>query len=94
MCPKVQDKVQNNETWKCLNLRMEGIEVSAATNQTWRDFHLMNMMSLVTESNHKLICLLFKYTYIIKPHKIMKIIFNKLTKKLLKVIIHLREDVL
>lgn len=86
--------MQNNIRWKFLNLRMEGIEVLAATNQTWKDFHLMNMMSLVTENNHKLICLLFKYTYIIKAHKIMKIIFNKLINKLLKVIIHLREDVL
>jgi len=73
---------------------MEGIEVLAATNQTWKDFHLMNMMSLIIENNHKLICLLFKYPYIIIAHKIMKIIFNKLINKLLKVIIHLREDVL
>lgn len=94
MCPKEQDKVQNKETWKFLNPRMEEIEVLAATNQTWKDFHLMNMMSLVTENDHKLICHLFNSTYIIKAHKIMKINFNKLTNKLAKVIIHLREDLL
>jgi hypothetical protein len=86
--------VQNNEKWRFQNLRTVGIEASAATNQTWKDFHLMNTMSLVTVKNHKLICHLFKYTLIIKAHKIINFKFNKLTKKLLKVIIHLREDVL
>ena len=86
--------MQNNKTWRCQNLRTQGIEDSVATNQTWKDFHLMNMMSLVTVKNHKLICHLFKYTLIIKAHKIINLIFNKLAKKLLKVIIQLREDVL
>jgi hypothetical protein len=75
-------------------MKTEGIEASAATNQTWEDFLLMNMMSFVIENNLKLICRhLFKYMFIIKAHLIMKFIINKLTKKLLKVIIHLREDV-
>ncbi len=85
--------MQNNKTWRCLNLRTEEIEALAATNLTWKDFHLMNIMSLVTEKNHKLICRQYKYTLIIKPHKIMKFIFNKLLKKLAKVIL-LREDAL
>ena len=68
--------MQISEIWRCLNLRTEEIEALVATNLTWKDFHLMNMMSLVIGKNHKLICRQYKNTLIIKVHKIMKLKFN------------------